>query len=123
VLLWAGYGEGAGTPHDPLRILSLTLALRSMTDSPLRGVGLRPLVLRDASLEGGWRDERVHGVPFGGDRAVPAYLVHAFVAHADAALLAVVTTWTPWPQWEDAARVTAQEFADTLTFTPVSFAG
>jgi hypothetical protein len=133
VLLWASYTEGAGTVEDPLRLLSLTIALQlpgetlvpthgAPTAAPMPATGavsIRPLVLDDPTLYGFTREVRTQARPPGGERDIPLFQVEAFVAPRDGRMLAALSVTTPDPAWEEEARTVAREVAGTLAFINV----
>ena len=133
VLLWASYTEGAGTVEDPLRLLSLTIALQFPGESsvpshgeptagptpPSGAVSIRPLVLEDPTLYGFTRELRTQARPPGGQSDIALFQVEAFVAPRDGRMLAALSVSTPDPAWEEEARTVAREVAGTLAFINV----
>lgn len=141
VLLWASYAEGTGAVEDPMKLLSLTLALaelpegRSTKDrvasagdgptsmsSPARPdfIGsVKPLQLGWDDVLGFWRERRLTWHPPGEDVSIQQYQAQAFAVPRGAGIVAVTSVTTAYPQWEREARISAHEFTQTLTFTPV----
>ncbi len=133
VLLWASYTEGDGAVQDPLRLLSLTIALQlpGETSVPSHGVptaaltpasgrvSISPLVLEDPTLYGFSHELHTCARPPGGQSDIALFRVEAFVAPRDARMLAALSVTTPDPAWEEEARTVAREVAGTLAFINV----
>lgn len=131
VLVWAGFGEGAGTLDDPLSALSLTLAVgelpatgrRAEPGSGNAGTGsmpaLTPLVLEDPELIAYVQERRstVH-LP-GADGDLAQFQAQVFLACIRARLVLVLTVTTADPAREDQARAVAREVATTITTVEV----
>jgi hypothetical protein len=141
VLLWAAYGEGAGTMEDPLSLVSLTLALRNLPEGePTAGQvttaappsagndhagasqfarSVSPLALDDDTLCGFSRELHTRARPPGDEGNIDLFQVEVFVAPRAGGMLAALSVATANPAWKDEARTVAREVASTLAFIPV----
>ncbi len=132
VLLWAAFGEGAGTLDDPLSLLTLTLALGDLpkpdedlidqlrTSLPHGGASsaqpaMRPLVVDDPELTAFVQERRPTVRPPGSDLDLTQFQVQVFLVSPRAGLVLVLTVTTTDPAREDQARAVAREVANTIT--------
>ena len=137
VVLWAAYGEGAGTPEDPLSLLSLTLAVGELpppggsrapggprgtdpgdTDSSFAS-SVRPLVVDDPGLTAFLRERRCD-LHVGADgQPLRQFQAQATLVSAAEGMVLVLTVTTPDPSREDQARAVAREVAATVKIVAV----
>ncbi len=134
IVLLAMRAEEGGRPGEPPPGLSLTLALanRPTTGSPPgdaegseggRSSGAaafvseaRPLVLEDADLSAFTRESRAEVSVAGIEKPLTRFQAQAFVLPKDQVGMAVITVTTFDPDFENEARDSARNFAETLCF-------
>ena len=132
IVLLATRAEQGGSPGESPPGLSLTLALANRPASGSSGEHgseggrsagaaafvseAKPLVLEDAELNAFTRESRAEVPVAGVEKPLQRFQAQAFVLPKDQAGMAVITVTTFDPDFENEARDTARNFANTLCF-------
>ncbi len=123
VILWAASGHGAGTPEEPLSLLTLTLAVAELAGGgapPADRAGgagaseVSAVVVDDPGIVAFLQERRVPVPLEGANAEVELVQIQVFLVSEAADLTLVLTVATLDPSRHDEARAVAREVATSI---------